>query len=42
LGRVWLEPLREHADVVGGVRINLAVAALVAIVAGAGFLWRIL
>ena len=42
LGRVWLEPLRQHADVVGGVRINQAVAALVAIVAGAGFLWRTL
>jgi prolipoprotein diacylglyceryltransferase len=36
-GRVWLEPLREPTDVVGGVRVNQVVGALLALVAGAGF-----
>ncbi len=42
LGRVWLDPLRRHTDVVCGLRINQVLAALVAIVAGTGFLWRTL
>src|SRR5262249_35788662 len=40
LGRVWLEPLREHPDVVAGrVRINQVVAALLALVAGGTLLF---
>jgi phosphatidylglycerol:prolipoprotein diacylglycerol transferase len=37
VGRIWLEALREPTDVVGGVRVNRVVAALLALVAGAGF-----
>ncbi len=42
LGRFWLEPLRQKPDVLYGVRVDQVVAALVAVVAGAGFLWRTL
>jgi phosphatidylglycerol---prolipoprotein diacylglyceryl transferase len=42
LGRVWLEPLRRDPTVVRGVLVNQLVAALMAVVAGAGFLWRVL
>jgi prolipoprotein diacylglyceryltransferase len=40
-GRFWLEPLREHVDVVlGGLRINQLVAALLALGAGGALLVR--
>ena len=42
LGRVWFELLRRHTDVVFGLRLNQVVAALLAIVAGTGFLWQTL
>jgi phosphatidylglycerol:prolipoprotein diacylglycerol transferase len=40
LGRFWLEPLRQESSVLYGVRVNQMVAALMAVIAGAGFLWR--
>jgi phosphatidylglycerol:prolipoprotein diacylglycerol transferase len=40
LGRLWLEPLREHSHVLYGMRVNQVVAALVAVGGGVGFLWR--
>src|SRR5262245_30929112 len=33
LGRFWLEPLRQQSDVVAGVRIHQAIAALLAVAA---------
>jgi prolipoprotein diacylglyceryltransferase len=43
VGRFWIEPLREQPDVVlGRVRINQLVAALLAIAAGAGLLRNLL
>jgi phosphatidylglycerol:prolipoprotein diacylglycerol transferase len=40
LGRFWLEPLREDSALLYGMRINQVVAAFMAVIAGAGFLWR--
>jgi prolipoprotein diacylglyceryltransferase len=37
-GRTWLEALREPSDLVGRVRVNQVVGALLALGAGAGFL----
>jgi phosphatidylglycerol---prolipoprotein diacylglyceryl transferase len=42
LGRFWLEPLRRHSARLYGFRVNQAVAALLAIAAAAGLLWRTL
>jgi phosphatidylglycerol:prolipoprotein diacylglycerol transferase len=40
LGRFWLEPLREHPDLVAGrVRINQVVAALLALLGGGALLF---
>jgi phosphatidylglycerol:prolipoprotein diacylglycerol transferase len=40
-GRVWLELLREQQDIVfGRVRVDQVVAALLALVAGGGLIWR--
>ncbi len=40
LGRFWLEPLREDSTVLYGMRVDQVVAAFMAVIAGAGFLWR--
>jgi prolipoprotein diacylglyceryltransferase len=43
LGRLWIETIRiDHTDIVLGRRVEVWVAAVVAIVAGAAFahLWR--
>lgn len=41
-GRYWLEPLRLKRHIVAGIEINRVVAALMALVAGAGFVWRVM
>jgi prolipoprotein diacylglyceryltransferase len=42
VGRAWLETIRrQEGSTVRGVRVNQVVAALMALVAGAGLLWRI-
>jgi len=42
IGRFWLEPLRRDTSRLAGIRVNQAVAALLAVVAAGGFLWRVL
>jgi prolipoprotein diacylglyceryltransferase len=41
IGRFWLEPLRRDTSLVAGLRVNQVVAAVLAVIGTAGFVWRI-